>query len=163
MMDPAYQSIFEALSLCSLQWFFKKTDLSVLTGLEKTPLSMPIPWHSPLCPVSQVLPVQHPANLTTGFFAGISWFHFRGVRSGMGCSLCCAIRMHSSKYVVLLYHCETFYGATLSGNCRPYERYNKPCESQILKGLKFPSAIPLLLFHKGNQSPWGFFKAYTWL
>lgn len=163
MMDPAYQSIFEALSLCSVQWFFKKRDLLGLTGLEKSPLSMPIPWHSPS--LSRISGASSAAscNLTMGFLAGISWFHFRGVRSRMGCSLCCAVRMHSSKYVALLYRCETFYGATLRGNCRPYERYNKPCENQRLKGLKFPSAIPLLLFHKGNQSPWGFFKAYTWL
>lgn len=102
-------------------------------------------------------------NLIMGILAGKNWFHFRGLGSMMACSFCCAIRLHNSKYVVLLYYWETFYGATFSGDCRHNERYRKPCENQRLKGLKFPSAISLLHFPREYQSLWGLFKAYTWL
>lgn len=157
MMDPAYKSNFEALSVCSLQWFLRKPDLSGFTGLEKS-------VHAHLLALSSLSQTSSASstatcNLTMGFLAEISWFHFKGLGRKMGFSFCCAIRMHNSKCVLLLHHCETFYGATLSGDCRLNERYREAWENQRLKGLKFPSAMSLLFFFpQGKSKPVGFFQ-----
>lgn len=157
MMDPAYQSIFETLFICPLEWLFKNPSLSGLTNLKTTPMSTPIPVHPPVHPIPHVLPAQRPA--TSPWLLSCSsrgWADFtaqgRGAQGGVTCGgvplgrtlpntwPCCIIASPCME-------------ATWNWNRRYYERFGKAWENQRLKGLKFHSLISLLLFPKGNQSP----------
>lgn len=162
MMDPDFQSIFGALFICPPELFFRKSGLSGLINLKKTPLSTTIPVLPPAHPILHALPahILQPLHLLGVLSCpSLGWADFTAQARGVwgcvthgvvpvGCTLpntwpCCIVTRPCVE-------------APWNWNSRCYESSGKAWENYKLKGLKFPRLIYPLLFPKINQCPRGF-------